>query len=309
MSWPHILLSLDPPRILPGFTWTETAVHLYPPPTDLREPELGPMRIELSLLLLFCSLLLSIPFRTLAADEFSPEVGEESFAVDTRVFFAQSKEPSTSTTTVFRDRRVYDEMIGAGRTAVFDFENQRVSLLSESIGCQTSISFEVVLECQAELLDRARQRAGLGAFLAQPQFIREFDAGSSTITLRSPWLTYAAHGKQTVSDQAERFLEFADWSARLGSLLNPLAPPARARLELNTALKKQNWQVDRITRTGGPRARQLGSVHSEHVYRNRLSESDRDLIERLEKGLKTFRQISFSEYRKLQTSTTAVTKE
>lgn len=238
------------------------------------------------------------------------DVNRVAFAVDSKVYVDSEEQPIVSTTTIFYQNHVYDRATEPMDTITcFDFERQVVMLVDRTKGTRTSIAFTDLLRFQAELRARAMQREGLAAFLADPTFIREFDASKSTIKLSSPWITYEAAGIQSPSEIVELFVEFADWSSRLASMVNPAAPPAQARLELNKALKKQNWQVTRVTRTGGPRAVSLGVVRSEHTYREEISESDRHLIEAVEKDLKEFKEISFSEYRALRNSHRVVTKK
>ena len=227
----------------------------------------------------------------------------QPFIVDSRVYVGNDREPAVQTTTVFHGRKAYDRLRGAlGSSTQFDFEQQLVSLVDERQEVFAIISFREILKFQAELRARAQKRDGLGAFLANPTFVYELDATSSTIKLSSPWLTYEATGRQTSSDVVERFAEFADWSSRLASMLNSSAPPAGARLELNSALRKQNWQVTQVTRRGGPKALQSGLLRSEHDYRDELAEQDIRLMKEVEKNLEKFREISFSEFHRLQNS-------
>lgn len=238
------------------------------------------------------------------------QVNTDGFAMDTSVFFGEKKTADIETSTVFEGRVAYDRLSGAnGPIARFDFEGKVIDLLDPVSRTRTSIGFEDVLMFQASLAAKAQQEKGLVQFLSNPRFIREFDATDSTIKLSSSWVTYEAKGSQSPTDMVERFVEFADWSARLTSMMNPHAPPARARLELNAALKKQNWQVKRITRTGGPRAKELGAVHSDHAYRTSLSDSDRALIKLTTNGLNSFAKISFSKYRAARNSGRLVSKK
>lgn len=238
------------------------------------------------------------------------QVNTDSFAMDTAVYFGDETQPSVRTTTVFLDRKAYDEVAGKdGAIAHFDFDSKVIQLLDTTKTRKTTIGFDEILRFQAQQSAKAQRREGLGTFLANPRFIREFDAGSSTIKLSSPWLSYQAKGAQSSAGSVEQFVEFADWSARLSSMMNPQAPPPQARMELNAALKKHGWQVSRITRTGGPRARRLGVVHSDHTYRDQLTERDQDLIHRAENGLKNFKEISFSEYLKLRNSSDLALKK
>lgn len=238
------------------------------------------------------------------------DVNGGPFVVESRVYTGQDDKPVMQTTTVFHGRRAFDRPHGnVANSTKFDFEQQLVSLIDERRQAFAVISFGDMLRFQAELRARAQKRDGLGAFLANPTFVREFDVTSSTIKLSSPWITYEAQGRQSTTDDVERFHEFADWSARLASMVSPSGPPAQARLELNAALKKRNWRVTQVTRRGGPRARHYGLLRSAHEYRDQLNENDLRLMEAVEKNLKEFKEISFSELHALQNSRTAGTKQ
>ena len=268
-----------------------------------------------NLVCLFWSLSVAVVATIACADDSSLSVSDESvnqteFAVDTSVFVADKKTPEIRTRTVFVGARAYD-VVGTsnGSVACFDFDTQVVFLVDRTNRIRTSLPFEHLLRFQSQLAARLQKREGLGAFLAQPKFIREFDGTENTIKLSSPWMSYVAQGNEAPSDQVELFTDFADWSARLSSLLSPTAPPARARLELNRALKRRNWQVTSVTRSGGPRAVSLGTVRSEHTYRRPLSNADNNLTKAVEKDLKQFEEVSFSDFRTKQNSRRVAAKQ
>ena len=236
-------------------------------------------------------------------------VNRTAFSVNTAVYVGSENQPTIRTVTRFWGERAIDEVVGSDRPiSWYDFETQTVTLLDRRSKKKASISFSDLLRFQAQLTMSAEKAKGLGAFLARPTFVREFDASEGTIALSSPWINYKAEGVQARSDMVESFVAFADTSSRLASMLSPTAPPAQARLELNKALKNRNWQVTRVTRTGGPRAVELGQVRSEHRYHEDLSEADRNFIEATEKELKSFEEISFSDFRALQNLKRVATK-
>lgn len=234
----------------------------------------------------------------------------QGYAVDTAVFTSGDKDPIMRTTTVFLGDRAYDVVHGSpAKWACFDFENERIHLVSPALNKQSVVSFAQVLEFQSQLRALAIKRGGLAGFLAEPTFIHEFDANRSTIKLSSPWLVYEASVEVAAFDQVERFVKFADWSARAAGMLHPSAPPASARVAFNKALKKQNWLPTRITRSAGPRARTFGVMRSEQAYRHDLSKDDRVLISDIEKKLEEFVTVSFSEFRDLQNPPRKITKK
>ena len=232
------------------------------------------------------------------------------FAVESEVTLPGHEEaPLLRTTTLFVDGVAYEIVHGnPAEVARFGFKNQVVDLASRSRRVRSQLPFDELRRFEAALRARAQRRGGLGTFLAHPHFTKEFDAKQKTLKLTSPWLSYEAQVIDARADVVERITMFADWSVRLGSMLSPMASPMPARLELNLALKEQNWQAERITRRGEARARNLGVIHSQHKMRSRR-ESDPELIREIEKNLKNFPSVSFSEFRRVQLSARPVTKK
>ena len=288
------------PRAVGRFTWTSDNIKRYCSRTvliALYVNELKRMRKSINTPTL--SLVLLILANYAHADKTSsPGTDESEFAVDTQVYVGARKTPIFSTSTVFARSRAFDRLTdGSGRIALFDFDDEVVHLIDSRRLRRATISFETVKRFQAQQSASAKKGNEFLTFLASPKFIREFDASASTLTLSSPWLNYSAVVKQSPDESIGRFIEFADWSVQLMGLLDPRSIPAQARLELNEALRKQHWQVVGVTRSGGPKAPQLGEVRSEHRYRYTLTQEDLDLIDEAEKALKVYSKISLSEFR------------
>lgn len=224
------------------------------------------------------------------------QVNTAAFVVEGRLHRGEQQQPYMTTRTVFHGNRAYDQLPNTTRTTVFDFENRLAYLADTKRSIRTDITFRRVVEQLAQLNKYAAEGGGLIAFLAQPTFVHEFHPNSSTITLSSPWLTYVAEGHQSSSDTTERFLEFADWSAQLANVVHQSPYPAQARLELNEDLRKRNWRVTKVTRTGGPRSPKLGTVLCKRSYRMELSKQEIDFIRATEKQLKEFKRVAFSDY-------------
>lgn len=258
-------------------------------------------------LLLSCLIWLSLWLSPVAP---AADVDTDQFVVESEVTLpGQSKAPLQRTTTLFVDGVAYDIVHGnPAEVARFDFQNQVVDLASRSRRLRTQLSFDELRRFEAALRARAQRRLGLGTFLANPHFAKEFDAKQKTLKLTSPWLSYEAQVTDARADVVERITMFADWSVRLGTMLSPMASPMPARLELNLALKKQNWRAVRITRRGEARARYLGVIHSQHKMRS-WRDSDPELIREIEKNLKDFPSVSFSEFRTVQISARPATKK
>ncbi len=237
------------------------------------------------------------------------QVNTAAFVVEGRLFRGEEKQPYMTTRTVFHGNRAYDQLPGTTRTTVFDFEKRLAYLTDTKRSVRSDITFTKVLEQVAQLNKYAEEGGGFIAFLAKPTFVHEFHPFASTVTLSSPWITYTAEGHQSSSDITERFLEFADWSARLANVVHQSPYPAQARLELNEALRKQNWRVTQVTRTGGPRSPKLATVKCQRSYRTELKEQEVDFIRATEKQLKDFKRVAFSDYFSVEVSRSLAAKK
>ena len=238
------------------------------------------------------------------------EADKNRFVVETQVNLpGHEKAPLVRTTTLYVEGMAYDIVHGnPAEIARFDFGNQLVDLASRARRMRTQLPFDELRRFEAALRARAQARAGLGAFLASPNFAQEYDAQQKTLWLTSPWLSYEAQVTDADAEVLEQITLFADWSARLNSMLNPTASPMPARLELNRALRQQNWRAVRITRRGEARAQTLGAIQSRHRLRP-WRESDTELIVEIQNDLKNFPAVSFSEFRAVQLSARDGTKK
>ena len=244
---------------------------------------------------------------SLAVSAESVNIG--GFAVDTEVTSGDGQSVMSSTT-VFDGPRAYDVLHGgAADAARFDFKLQRVDFVDRTHRMRSYVTFAEIVKFQSELVATAQRHKGFGSFLAHPTFIEEYDASESKIRLSSVWFTYEADVVQTPTEVNEQLTRFADWSARVGGLFAPEAPPASTRLELNRALQKANWRAARVVRKAGPNAPQLPTMRSAHQLRETLSPRDRSLVDGVENDLREFRQVSLSEFRRISQNSRNATKE
>lgn len=239
------------------------------------------------------SLLIALGIPSLSLSD--EEVNRNDFVVTGAIYKGEETKPWLQSTTVFHGYRAYDQLADSPKLAIFDFDQRKVMLADQRRKLRTHISFQSLLRCQTSISRKALSLGGLAAFLASPKFVREFD-GSGSITLRSPWLTYKAEGRQSASDVVGRFLDFADWSARLANLESGSPYPAQARIELNKELRSKNWQVTRVTRTPGPREPNLVKLRCDRKYQMHLGASEQNFIREAEKALENFEPVEFSDY-------------
>jgi len=227
------------------------------------------------------------------------QVNTNIFAMHTEVFEGDKKQPVLETETYFQGPTVYDTITTDPKSVIMklDLEAKTIVLLDPIMKIRTTLTFREIDNFQSQACAKVLLVAKdqLLVFLAKPRFHREFDATAKTIRLTSPWLNYKAEGHQVPNDVADRCADFASWSKKLSTVLEQ-GPPAQARIELNQMLKKRNWQVVRVTRTGGPKAVKLGVVHSDHTYRYAFTEEDENFIQDVENRLKAYRDVEFSDF-------------
>ena len=242
----------------------------------------------------------------------SEQVNTDIFAMHTKVFIDGQKKPIRETETYFMGSKIYDTITTETRSVItkFDLEAKVVYLLDPANETRTSLTFAEIDSFQAEVSAAVllKNKDDLLTFLANPRFQYEIDANAETLSLNSPWITYVAKGHQAPRNLVDRYADFASWSAKLSTMLAQ-GPPAQARIELNQRLKKRNWQVMRITRTGGPKALKFGVAHSDHEYRYAFTEDDENFIQDAEKNLNAYQDVEFFEFRAAQNSRRVVAKK
>lgn len=240
------------------------------------------------------------------------QVNTDIFAMHTEVFVGTKKQAILQTETYFHGNKIYDTITTDpdSVTMKFDLDGKVVYLLDPVSETRTTLTFDEINNFQSDACAAVQLEAknGLLVFLANPRFQREFDAGAKTQRLTSPWLTYEAEGHQAPRNLVNRYADFASWSTKLSTVLVQ-GPPAQARIELNQLLKKRNWQVVRVTRTGGPKAAALGVVRSEHAYRYAFTEGDENFIQDVEKNLKAYRDVEFFAFRAARNSRRVLAKK
>lgn len=138
-------------------------------------------------------------------------------------------------------------------------------------------------------------------FQLDPQFGEQFDASKGRLTLSSQFVSYAAEtAKVERPGVVEQYLEWADWTARLNSVLHPQAAVTpEARVALNKALREHAripTQVDlTISIEGETRLR------AEHTYMWSLRSFDRDSIAKWEqtRNADDLRWVDLREYQRI----------
>src|SRR5690606_6858152 len=96
-------------------------------------------------------------------------------------------------------------------------------------------------ELRARPGDQNRNVIEALAFQLDPQFAQEFDPASGRLRLSSQFVTYDVVTAAVERGGVAQYLEWADWTARLNSVLHPQpAVTPSARIKVNQALRDCN---------------------------------------------------------------------
>ena len=232
----------------------------------------------------------------------------EDFRMENKVFSGKDEEPSVQSTTIFYKGVIYDFLKKPAEIIVFDQEHGRFVLLDTERRMKTELTTKEVEAFAERLRERAARQAArfdnpFVAFQADPKFEKEFDESARELTFRSPWMTYRVVTADAQSTEIVRqYRQFADWQARLNSVINHRATPPFARLVVNAELE-QRGEIPRevhltLTPPGGFRRKQI-TAHSEHQLIRTVVESDRTRVTQTGEFMAIFQPVSFEEYQKM----------
>jgi len=228
---------------------------------------------------------------------------ESDFRVENRVYQGGKKEPLSRSTTIFHRGAVYDYLAEPAEVIVFDAQAARFVLLdmARRIRCElTTRQVETFVEQLQETA--AKQDDPFVRFLAAPELTEHYDASTGELRLSSPWISYRVLTME-VDDPTivKRYREFADWYARLNTVLSPGSRPPSARLALNAALARRNLVPKEVHLTMTPkRGFPPRRVHlnSEHDLVASLAAGDLDRIAQTREFMQIFKLVGFYDYRR-----------
>ena len=260
----------------------------------------------------------------------SPAPAQE-FGVYTRVLnlnrpavrTAKATEPSSNvlgrSLSLFHAGKVYDTIYDAGEVTIFEPARRRFIVLNGPKRLTTEVSFDEITRSLehaaketrlyvAELREQG-DRTSAVPLLAQlePGFQARYDKATRRLILTGRYFRYhvrCAADNAGSSDPArfdrarDRYLDYADWTARLNYLLHPNSLYPAPRLALDSQLRQRRLlpvQVDLMSATSPGM-----HLRAEHQYHWTLTTRDRDDIQHWESLLagKRLRRVKFAEYRK-----------
>ncbi|MBQ18220.1 MAG: hypothetical protein CMJ65_13975 [Planctomycetaceae bacterium] len=256
-------------------------------------------------------------------------VSAQEFGVYTRVFNLAGSKPKAPpriivrSLTLFRSGKAYDSIHSAGEVTVFEPARRRFVILNGPRRLATEVSFSEIKNSLQKAESATREYvaqlrrngdpdslAAVGPLQAQldPGFSEQYDRASSILILPGRAFQYRVGCTATPSTPGvdrmafgsarQRYLEYADWIARLNYLLHPRALFPAPRVVLNNSLRSRKL----LPLTVELRAHAADDFHlrAEHQFHWQLTGKDRDDIRHWESLLlsETLKRVKFSEYRR-----------
>lgn len=200
--------------------------------------------------------------------------------------------------TLFHAGKVYDYISSMNEVTIYEPVHRRFTVLQVQAGVAALVTqdeirrFLSLAEEQAELqaAELVRQPEAAAQlqwlqFQLRPSFEVRIDADSTRLWLISAPCRYEVEGlKPPEPALAEAYLKYADALAELNAVLHPYSLLPGPRLQLNAALRGQQWLPRTVRRT--LEAERRSDLRAEHEWKWRLEELDRKFIAQWEAQLK-----------------------
>ena len=221
----------------------------------------------------------------------------QDFSIVNKVY--SGRDLVSSSTTLFEGDRAYDFLVHPDETIILSPVEGKIDLLDNANKIRAEVTNEE-LTSFGEALRQKAQRAESEAmrFYAEPAFREELDPETREVVLSSPWITYRAKPVAPPNaDVLRRYEKYVSWQAQLNALVNPGAPPAGPRMELNSALARRQMLAEEVsvrrtsTAPGGN-----ASLRAEHRFTWQLGDPDRARIAEAKQRMQSYRLVPVSEY-------------
>lgn len=227
---------------------------------------------------------------------------------------AARREPIVSSSlSLFHNGRVYDYVGAADQVVIFDPVEKKFTILNTARELVTTLNFEEIrhmLDSRAPAIDRyisdLEQQNSSSAekiiaslrFQMNPGFTQTSDFATGRLILSSPVWNYRVTTRPwKESAEVERYLSYADWTARLNYLLHPNSLAPEPRIELNNALRSLKNQMPVSVELDLAPNENL-RLRAEHKFTQSLADDDHRRIVRWEQMLsgQSLQKVSFRNY-------------
>ena len=219
----------------------------------------------------------------------------------------------SSSLSLCHNGRVYDYVDAADEVVIFDPVERHFAILNDTRELSTRLTFDEIrhlLESRQpkaeqyinELMASGKKSASQIAesirFQLNPKFSQTFDPMRGTLVLSSQSFAYRVETRKwSDSEQAERYLTYADWTARLNYILHPGSLFPEPRIALNEALRNLKDRMP-ISVELDLRPNEPLRLRAEHQLTQKLSDDDHQRIARWEESLNsgTVKVVAFRSY-------------
>lgn len=235
----------------------------------------------------------------------------QDIRVHTRIYAADNPEPIVRSLTMFHAGRVFDYIEPAMEITIYEPAIRKFTVINKNRQLRSQISQDQIRHYLGAVQDDAvkllnsppqginRKTLDLIGFQLQPQFTTEYDPSKNQLTLSSPEWKYVV---KTMSPQTpevvEKYLQVADWTAQLNSVLHPKAPLPAPRMALNRELRQRGLLPESVELT-------INDEHPVHLVAHHewtwnLQKTDRQMIDSWESDADlqnvSIRQVPFTKF-------------
>ncbi len=239
----------------------------------------------------------------------------QDFRIETKIYEGidegDAAEPVSRKETLFHKGLVYDFLSEPAEVRVFKNNaadgSGRFIVLDTQRKLRSEISTQHIARFMAGVKTWAKEQGDpLLQFAAQPSFDETFQVDPSgkhgELVLSSKVLTYRL---KTVSakdgDRLRAYRRYADWSKQLHVFLNGRSTPPFPWLVVSESIARHSVLPEEVTITIAahrPERPQEVVMRAKHEIRWRLSQQDRERINRVDQELVNFRLVKFDQYRR-----------
>jgi hypothetical protein len=148
----------------------------------------------------------------------------DDFRILSRVYVGEAKEPSSQTTTIFREGLVYDCIDDPAEVVVFDANGGRFVLLEVANKLRAEITLAQIDALLTRLKEKLlQQEDARSTFLAAASFKQQDDRETGETQFSSPWLSYRVKAVHARNDTvAAQYAVFSWHYTRLNTLKHPM---------------------------------------------------------------------------------------
>ena len=209
--------------------------------------------------------------------------------------------------TLFSGGRVFDFLTEPGEITVFDPDPKqaRFFLIDPRRQVKTEVPLAEVQQFMHRLQAQAREsEEPFLKFLADPEFVNEFDRKTGHLTMSSPYMVYQLNtAKAPNAGVVKQYNEFSNWYAMLNTMTTVGRIPPFARMAVNAQLK----QLERVPLDVKLvlHLKEQIEIRSDHKVHWKLVQPDLQKIRRVDDYLAQFKAVSVQDYYQYEAETTA----